>query len=213
MFRWFVDNSGAICSVLGGVAIVSGFVVMAVFSFVTMPIPVLIGLGTTIGGLLVGAAISGGACYLGRQFGIRSERERQQTRIENERALELDRLNSEEAALNSSNSSVAQVVSGAQENSQIISILARLSGVEGRVSTLEGAQATRFQSEARRELHDERRLQAMEVDPSSDSDSEVTGLLSQQSMFAAQNLRHRRPAANDSLGLGVELRHRTSNHK
>ncbi len=138
MFKWFVDNSGVICSALGGVAFVGGFVVMTVFSFATMPLPVLIGLGTTIGGLLVGAAISG-ACYLGREFGIRSERERQQTRVENERALEPDRLNSEEFALNSSNSSLAQVVSRAQENSQMISILARLNGVESRVSTLEGA--------------------------------------------------------------------------
>lgn len=216
MLKWLVNNSGRICSVLGGLAIAGGFVTMGVLSVVTMPIPALIAAGSFIGACIVGAAISG-ACYLGREYGIQDARELQQAEkeIEKQTQLEQEKLIAENTAKNSKVLLFTQSKKEGEENAHYVKMQADITSLQKDVAILKGAQATRFQSEALRELHNERRLNAGQVDLSSDSgsDSEDANLLSQHSIFPPTNPRNRQPAANDSLGLGVELRHRNNPHK
>jgi hypothetical protein len=209
--KWLIDNSGKICTVLGGLAVVGGGICMLLFSSVAIPMGVLI----AVGALVVGGVVSG-ACYLGREHGARSERDRQQTLREAERsaAIDVGRTVAVNSALSAEGNMLSKSANQALIDIKFAAIEARLTSIEGRTSCIEGSQATRFQNEARRELHKERTLNPLNVDQGSDSDSEDTNLLSQQSIFADQTLRQRRvSAANDTLGLGVELRHRASKNK
>ncbi|MDP3706246.1 MAG: hypothetical protein Q8R24_10150 [Legionellaceae bacterium] len=212
MLHWLADHAGTICVVLGGIAVTVGTIGASILA--STPI----GLAITIGVFAIGSALSGLFC-LGREYGRRAERERQQAKIESERAqqLELERLNTAENILSSNNGLLLeQTVNETRENHQYLTMQASINTLERRVSFLEGAQSTRFKSESLREIHNERILNAAQVDCGSDSDSEDANLLSRQSMFPPnnpKNVRNRRPAANDSLDLGVELRYRNSTHK
>lgn len=204
VLNWLADYAGTICAVLGGIAVAVGATGASYLSFTP------IGLAITIGVFAIGAIVSG-AYYLGREYGRRTERERQQAlrEREQEEQIETERARAANYALNSQ----ANLSSELAEDSHYSTMQAFINTIEKRVSFLEGAQSTRFQNESLRELHNERRLNAGQVNFSSDSDSEDANLLSRQSMFPPNNFRNRRPAANDSLGLGVELRHRNSMHK
>ena len=227
IIEWFIERSGTICSVLGGIVVTVGTCCMILLSSgVVVPV----GVGIAIGAVAVGAVVSG-ACYLGHEHGVRTERERVQEKTESSRLIEVEELDQSEnlyrnqyraakAARNSDDPSVSPAPDKNDTDERYAKMQADMSvqnaainALKARVSTLEGAKAAQSHWASLRELHEERDRHPMQVDQGSDSDSEGTSLLAQHSIFPPQHLRHRQQsAANDSLGLGVEPRHRTSNH-
>ena len=206
MLKWLVKNSGKICVAFCSCLFVSGVVVYAsIISSSVIPAVVFF----TIGGCSVGSLIFG-CFYIGRELGdyIRHENNLSNEIIEHNREIdsESEILNSENQTINShhSLSDRLEVLMLQVQQSQVHETVqqAQIESLTRRVSDLEGQQAARFHSEARREIHHERMLYGRKFDDDSDSDEESKSNLVAQGVFA-----------NDVPDLGVEIRHRNNTRK
>ena len=208
MFRFLLRYSGLMCSVFAtGFVVLGCFVGTCLFSSVVIPIEVLFALKICAGGTLCT-----GLCYIGRIDGLHCGREIEQERHENSnrRVSDLDFMSTERVDIDNNALLLKKEVNRSKEDQEQAIFRAQIESLTRRVSDLEGQQAARFHSEARREIHHERMLYGRQFETDSDSDGESKSNLVTQGVFARGTIQERRTASNDLSDLGVEIIHRNN---
>ena len=221
MFKFLAKHSGKICTVLGVIGVVIGLGALIAAPYVVVPICV----GITAGVFLGAAAISG-ACYIGREYGKYSERESNKKKEEELRRRELENSKNIHHVIQSDSVEIDHEIEMNKGNKsyflmqkeldhaklELKNVRSDVNTIRARISKIEEEQTTRAFHHSLEELHRERDKYGIKASSDSDSESEETLLLSEQSIFAENKLRNRRStsqAANDvAEDIGVTLRYK-----
>ena len=208
MLRWLFKYSGKICCVCIVGLVVSGVIVgSCMLSSIAIPVELLWSLYSFATGTLCSGLI-----YIVRQDGIQCGRSLERASIEIDRNIAPNNNTIREENVDSHhyNLLLCQEIHGSKEDQGHAIFRAQIESLTRRVSDLEGQQAARFHSEARREIHHERMLYGRQFETDSDSDEESKSNLVAQGVFARSANQERHVSANDVPDLGVEIRHRNN---